>query len=141
MTPTIHITFETPPAIQIAFPAYVQVPVDAGGGGGTGADGNKGWSPVLAVVSDSARRVLQVSDWTGGEGTKPTTGQYIGISGLVATAAEAADIRGATGADGATGPQGPAGPNSIPCAADATNHRLVVVKIAGRYQLDIEQIA
>jgi hypothetical protein len=41
--------------------------------------------------------VLQVADWTGGTGTKPTTGQYIGASGLVNNIAEAVDIRGAAG--------------------------------------------
>ncbi len=69
--------------------------------GTNGVDGEDGWTPVLAVVSDSARRVLQVSDWTGGAGTKPTTGQYVGASGLVTLVADAVDIRGATGLAGA----------------------------------------
>lgn len=64
------------------------------------AVGPAGWSPVLAVVSDSARRVLQITDWTGGEGTKPATGGYIGATGIVATAALAIDIRGPIGATG-----------------------------------------
>ena len=77
---------------------------------GSSGDGNDGWSPILAVVSDSERRVLRVSDWTGGEGTKPATGQYVGPTGLVATAAEAVDIRGATGA---------AGPNEVTTNTDS----------------------
>lgn len=72
--------------------------------------GDAGWSPVLAIVSDGARRVLQVTDWTGGAGAKPATGSYIGVSGLVATAAEAVDVRGAQGATGAEGQQGAQGP-------------------------------
>ncbi|RWB08771.1 MAG: hypothetical protein EOQ39_18840 [Mesorhizobium sp.] len=59
--------------------------------------GDKGWSPVLAVVNDSARRVLQVADWTGGTGTKPAAGLYVGATGLTATLANAVDVRGAPG--------------------------------------------
>jgi hypothetical protein len=76
------------------------------GPSGTGFDG---WSPVLAVVGDGARRVLQVADWTGGEGTAPADGLYVGEGGLVATAAEAVDIRGASGATGNTGATGSTG--------------------------------
>jgi hypothetical protein len=69
---------------------------------GTGVGGTNGWSPVLAGVTDGARRVLQVADWTGGTGTKPTTGQYVGASGLTGTIGSAVDIRGAAGAAGST---------------------------------------
>ena len=79
--------------------------------GATGAQGQKGWSPILAVVSDGTRRVLQVSDWVGGEGVKPPTGSYVGITGLVASIALAVDIRGAQGAQGLTGLTGTAGTN------------------------------
>lgn len=72
--------------------------------------GDAGWSPVLAVVADGARRVLQVTDWTGGAGAAPTTGSFIGVVGLVATAAEAVDVRGAQGNAGPTGPEGSTGP-------------------------------
>lgn len=72
--------------------------------GAAGAAGEKGWSPILAVVTDSARRVLQIVDWTGGAGTKPsTTNQFIGAVGIVSSAAAAVDIRGATGPTGAAG--------------------------------------
>lgn len=70
-----------------------------GSNGIDGTDGLDGWSPVLAVVSDSARRVLQITDWTGGDGTKPSTG-YIGASGIVALIADAVDIRGPAGSAG-----------------------------------------
>jgi hypothetical protein len=46
---------------------------------------------------------LQITDWTGGSGTEPTTGQYIGVSGLVSNIADAVDIRGAAGANGTNG--------------------------------------
>lgn len=65
-----------------------------------GTQGYKGWSPILATVPDGVRRVLQVSDWTGGEGTKPASGGYIGASGLVPNIADAVDIRGAQGPSG-----------------------------------------
>lgn len=74
--------------------------------GTVGTPGEKGWSPVLAVVTDGSRRVLQVSDWTGGQGTKPAIGQYIGASGLTSTIGDAVDIRGAAGVDGVDGTNG-----------------------------------
>lgn len=69
-----------------------------GNPGNPGADGNDGWSPVLAIVTDGARRVLQVADWAGGEGAKPATGAYVGATGLTATIGDAIDIRGPSGA-------------------------------------------
>ncbi len=65
---------------------------------GSGPQGDAGWSPVFAVVTDGTRRVLQVPDWVGGEGAKPTTGLYVGATGLTATLASAVDIRGSAGA-------------------------------------------
>lgn len=69
-----------------------------GTNGTNGTDGNDGWTPVLAIATDGARRVQQVIDWTGGEGTKPATGKYVGSTGLVTLIADAVDIRGAAGA-------------------------------------------
>jgi hypothetical protein len=74
-----------------------------GATGAAGADGDDGWTPVFAVVTDGARRVLQVSDWVGGEGTKPATGKYVGASGLVDAVGDGVDIRGATGPQGDPG--------------------------------------
>lgn len=91
----------------------------SGGGGGGGA-GYNGWSPILTVVSDADRRVLYVSDWTGGSGSKPASGLYVGSSGLVSNIAQAIDIRGTTGATGATGPTGPTGPAGVTGPAGAT---------------------
>lgn len=64
----------------------------AGINGTNGTNGDTGWSPILAIVPDGARLVLQVYDWTGGTGTKPATGSYIGSSGLTSTIALAVDI-------------------------------------------------
>ena len=91
----------------------------SGSTGATGGVGTNGWSPILAIISDSARRVLQVYDWTGGTGSKPATGSYIGVSGLTGVLASAVDVRGSTGATGATGASG----------ADATTSLLVEVDV------------
>lgn len=81
----------------------------SGTGGTTGTAGTNGWSPVLAVITDGARRVLQVYDWVGGTGGKPATGSYIGASGLTGVLASAVDVRGSVGATGATGAAGATG--------------------------------
>lgn len=65
--------------------------------GASGSNGVNGWTPVLATVADSARRVQQVIDWTGGTGSKPATGLYVGATGLTATIGDAVDIRGSAG--------------------------------------------
>ena len=63
-----------------------------------GADGTNGWLPVISVVTDGERRVLRLTDWTGGTGTKPSipANNYITNTGL-GTLANAEDIRGANG--------------------------------------------
>lgn len=74
--------------------------------GTDGSDGDDAWTPVFAAVADGARRVLRVTDWTGGEGAKPTTGLYLGPLGLTATLADATDVRGAAGTNGTDGDDG-----------------------------------
>lgn len=59
--------------------------------------GDRGWLPVLAAKLDGARRVHQVIDWAGGEGTKPATGAYVGAGGLVSAIGDAVDVRGPQG--------------------------------------------
>lgn len=66
--------------------------------GQDGDPGANGWTPVLAVVVDGDRRVHRVVDWTGGAGTKPATGSYVGPLGLVAAIGDATNIRGPAGA-------------------------------------------
>ena len=109
-------------------------PYLAGGTGPTGADGNDGWSPVIAAEVDNARRVLKIVDWAGGEGTKPAvpSDPYIGASGLVATAAAAIDIRGAAGAAGADGSTGSDGNDAwSPIIAVESDGARRVLKITG----------
>lgn len=69
-----------------------------GADGTNGIDGSNGWTPVFANVADGSRFVQQITDWVGGEGTKPATGKYVGATGLVTLIADAVDIRGASGA-------------------------------------------
>lgn len=84
---------------------------EQGEDGVQGPDGPPGWSPVLAAVVDGTRRVLQVVDWTGGAGSKPAIGRYVGSTGLVINIADAIDVRGPAGAKGDTGSQGLRGPD------------------------------
>ena len=48
-------------------------------------------------------------DWFGGQGTKPDTGEYIGVNGFVTDIINATDVRGEQGLRGLQGPVGPAG--------------------------------
>lgn len=60
-----------------------------------GPEGNDGWTPILAGEADGTRTLIKVVDWTGGEGTKPATGMYIGTTGYVATKALAFNFNAA----------------------------------------------
>ena len=66
--------------------------------------GPQGWTPELAIVNDGERRVMQVVDWFDGAGTKPTTGQYVGVDGLVGNISLGINIRGPQGGTGSIGP-------------------------------------
>ena len=68
-----------------------------GSNGSPGINGFNGWSPILSIQNDVERRVLKVEDWTGGTGTKPSSGDYIGVGGLVPNIADGIDIRGPEG--------------------------------------------
>ena len=79
-----------------------------------------GWSPVLGVQSDGARRVLELERWVGGSGTAPSgAGEYLGATGLVSAIASAVDIRGAQGNPGPTGERGPQGVQGVQGPAGA----------------------
>ena len=71
------------------------------------------WCPT------AQRRVLQVVAWTGGTGSPPASGKFVGADGLVDDVADAIDVRGpqgqqgpqgVPGTQGAAGPPGPQGP-------------------------------
>jgi microcystin-dependent protein len=67
------------------------------------AVGSQGWSPSLAIVSDGTRKVLELVDWVGGEGDKPTLLGYVGATGIEPLIADGVDIRGTPGAPGIAG--------------------------------------
>jgi hypothetical protein len=59
------------------------------------AKGNAGWSPRLTSEADGTTRVVwKVTDWTGGQGTKPATGYIAADGSIVGTAAAAYDFFG-----------------------------------------------
>jgi len=109
-----------------------------GADGSDGADGDDGWAPMVAVVADGARRVLLVVAWTGGTGTPPASGQYVGELGLVDLIADAIDVRGATGAQGNIGPAGSAGADGAGVPAGGTAGQ--VLAKATNADLDTEWI-
>ena len=77
---------------------------EAGTAGPPGPEGDDGWSPLLALVADGDRRVLQLQSWEGGEGNLPAgVGEYLGLTGLVTTIGDGVDIRGIAGVDGVDG--------------------------------------
>lgn len=61
-----------------------------------GDTGNKGWSPLYALVEDGDRVVFQLASWAGGEGDPPVgdIGKYLGATGFVEDIEDAVDIRG-----------------------------------------------
>lgn len=98
--------------VQVVMPGRASVTVlsrPPGPRGEEGPSGDEGWTPVLAIEPDGARRVQRVVDWTGGEGEKPSVGKYVGPGGLVADIAFATDIRGGPGEQGDRGPKGDPG--------------------------------
>ena len=103
-----------------------------GGGGTPGLPGTNGWSPEFAVASDGERRVLRISDWQGGTGTKPPVGQYVGATALVSDIAQAVDIRGAIGGKGDKGDGGDAGSRGwspeLGIADGGTERRVLVIR-------------
>ena len=70
------------------------------GAGPAGKSGYDGWTPIFAMIADGDRRVQQIIDWTGGQGSKPIIGWFVGPLGPVETIAEATDIRGPKGDPG-----------------------------------------
>ncbi len=100
----------TPPAIvgvYVGPTGYVALIADAvdirgpqGNDGTNGDNGFNGWTPVIAIVTDGERRVMQVASWTGGEGTPPDSGVYVSGTGFTTDIANAIDIRGEQGVQG-----------------------------------------
>jgi hypothetical protein len=84
-----------------------------GAKGAQGDQGGDGWTPILAVEEDGERRVLKITDWTGGTGEPPDTG-YLSEDGITADIAKAVDLRGEEGPEGKPGADGPPGEKGEP---------------------------
>lgn len=84
-----------------------------GATGVAGSHGFNGWSAVLKTVSRGDDVVLQIHDWVGGTGTKPTTGQYLSSNGLVSNIANADNVRGLQGQQGIQGEKGLQGDKGV----------------------------
>jgi len=71
-----------------------------------GAKGDRGWAPKFALVTDAARRVLQLVGYVGGEGVAPIANlnEYVGPAGYTPALAVAVDVRGAAGTNGTNAP-------------------------------------
>lgn len=96
--------------VEIEVPGVETTVVDeTGPEGDPGEQGNDGWSPILATAFDGERRVMQVTGWTGGTGSPPATGKYVGVTGLVDDIADAVDVRGRQGLQGPAGEPGEPG--------------------------------
>ena len=80
-----------------------------GATGETGINGFNGWSPVIATASRGTDVVLQLLDWTGGTGTKPSITGYLSTTGIVSNIANATNVRGLQGIQGIQGVKGDTG--------------------------------
>ena len=80
-----------------------------GANGEAGIDGFNGWSPVIATASRGSDVVLQLLDWTGGTGAKPSITGYLSTTGIVSNIANATNVRGLQGVQGIQGVKGDTG--------------------------------
>lgn len=81
--------------------------------GDSGLDGSDGWSPRLSLALRGNDVVIQLTDWIGGEGDKPTLLGYLGESGIVTNIANALNIKGNEGIQGIRGIQGLTGADGL----------------------------
>jgi hypothetical protein len=62
-----------------------------------GASGSNGWYPIVASVIDGERRLLKVTDWIGGQGSKPPVNVFVSQGGYTSLIGEGTDFRGMPG--------------------------------------------
>lgn len=74
-----------------------------------GDNGDDGWSPVIKATVIGLKSALEIIDWVGGTGEKPTQLGYISESGVVSNIDLALDLRGAKGEKGDQGERGEKG--------------------------------
>jgi hypothetical protein len=85
----------TSPVSGTSWDAVLPITATDGINGDNGDNGNDGWSPIPALVAGTVAgtKVIEIVDWTGGEGTKPDVG-YIGSSGITSVLADAVTVTG-----------------------------------------------
>lgn len=76
--------------------------------GDTGTNGLNGYSPVYRLVQNANGIFIQITDWIGGSGTKPSTG-YLSSTGIVTNISNATSIQGSKGDIGLQGAKGDTG--------------------------------
>jgi hypothetical protein len=76
--------FRNPGTLQ-SIPKIIPTPVN----------GDNGWSPILAGEQDGTRTMVKVVGWTGGAGSKPPIGMYLGTAGYVTDKADAFNFNAA----------------------------------------------
>ena len=77
-----------------------------GADGATANAGTNGWSPLLKTSARGSDVILEVVDWFGGTGSKPTTLGYLSDLGIVASKVNATSIKGVKGDVGTKGLDG-----------------------------------
>lgn len=77
--------------------------------GDVGTNGSNGWSPNFRLVARGDDSVLQLFEWIGGTGTKPTITGYLSGTGIVSNILNATNIRGLQGVQGIQGVKGETG--------------------------------
>ena len=74
-----------------------------------GDDGDNGWSPVFRTVTVGNGSYLELIDWVGGTGEKPTDVGFVSDNGFVQNVDFANNLRGAKGEKGDQGEKGEKG--------------------------------
>ena len=69
-----QINVDGPGRLSVSAGAVVEIP---------GIQGPRGWSPAFGTPTYGTSVVFRVTDWIGGVGTMPATGQYLGPDGYV----------------------------------------------------------
>ena len=90
-------------ALQMQVQTLMRMP---GPAGLPGEDGDNGYTPSIRVVSDGARRVLQIYNYDESDGREPTVQPYLGAGFQTSDINDAVDIRGPQGIQGVQGVAG-----------------------------------
>ena len=84
-----QINVDGPGRLSVSVGSTIEIP---------GIQGPRGWSPTFGTPTYGTSVVFRVTDWIGGGGTKPATGQYLGPDGYVNDIADATPFASAESA-------------------------------------------